>query len=65
VKKLVYYELFEKPYGAICREKALKKWYRQWKIELIEENNHEWKDLLLSDGTILPLEKAVYSLARI
>ncbi|MBU1131622.1 GIY-YIG nuclease family protein [Patescibacteria group bacterium] len=45
VNKLVYYEVFEDIYEAICREKRLKKWNRQWKIELIEKNNPEWKDL--------------------
>jgi putative endonuclease len=54
VKKLVYYEMHETPYDAICREKAMKKWYRKWKVELIEENNPEWSDLFLSDGSFLP-----------
>ena len=53
IKKLVYYEMFETPYDAICREKAIKKWYRKWKIELIEENNPKWMDLFV-DGNILP-----------
>ena len=30
---------------AIQREKRMKKWNRNWKIELIEKNNKEWKDL--------------------
>jgi putative endonuclease len=30
---------------AIKREKQLKKWNRQWKINLIEEENKDWKDL--------------------
>jgi len=55
VKRLVYYEMFNTPYEAICREKAIKKWYRKWKIELIEANNPEWMDLFSSDRTILPL----------
>jgi putative endonuclease len=53
VKKLVYYELFVTPYDAICREKAMKKWYRKWKIELIEKNNPKWIDLFSSDSIIL------------
>jgi putative endonuclease len=65
VKKLVYYELFEKPYDAICREKAMKKWYRKWKIELIEENNPEWKDLLSQNGTIISMEEVGYPFARV
>jgi putative endonuclease len=32
-------------YGAIQREKRLKKWNRAWKIRLIEEMNPEWRDL--------------------
>jgi len=53
VTKLVYYEQFSEPYLAICREKAMKKWYRKWKIELIEKNNPEWKDLVSCNGEIL------------
>lgn len=30
---------------AVNREKNLKKWKRDWKIQLIEKNNPEWKDL--------------------
>ena len=45
VHKLVYYETMEDPTGAITREKRLKKWNRQWKIDLIEEMNPNWKDL--------------------
>jgi predicted GIY-YIG superfamily endonuclease len=30
---------------AIAREKELKKWRRDWKIRLIEEQNPEWEDL--------------------
>jgi len=45
--RLVYYELYEDMKEAICREKAIKKWYRAWKIELIESVNPEWDDLYL------------------
>jgi putative endonuclease len=31
--------------SAISREKAIKEWKRQWKLELIERENPEWKDL--------------------
>ncbi len=31
--------------AALRREKQLKKWKRAWKIELIEKNNLQWKDL--------------------
>lgn len=43
--KLVYYEVYDNVYDAIAREKQLKNWHRQWKINLIEENNPEWKNL--------------------
>ena len=45
VHKLVWYEIHETMEGAISREKALKKWKRAWKIELIEKGNPEWSDL--------------------
>jgi putative endonuclease len=45
VKNLVYYEVHSNIYEAIKREKAMKKWLRKWKIELIEKTNPEWKDL--------------------
>ncbi len=45
VHHLVYYEVFDDVYEAITREKRLKKWKRQWKIELIRKFNPEWKDL--------------------
>ena len=43
--KLVYYEAFDNLIDAIRAEKNMKKWKRQWKIELIEKVNPEWKDL--------------------
>jgi putative endonuclease len=42
---LVYYETFYTIEEAIAREKALKKWNRQWKENLINEQNPIWKDL--------------------
>jgi len=45
VLKLVYFEQFDDPENAIRREKRLKKWKREWKIELIEELNPDWNDL--------------------
>ena len=43
--KLVYFEIFNDINDAIKREKQLKNWHRQWKINLIESKNKEWKDL--------------------
>ncbi len=45
VKTLVYYEKYGDIISAITREKQIKKWYRKWKIELIEQYNPERKDL--------------------
>jgi len=47
IHHLVHYEAFDNPAAAIKREKQLKKWNRKWKIRLIEEDNPEWRDLLL------------------
>jgi len=45
VDKLVYYETLLDIKSAIKREKQLKHWKRQWKIELIEKDNLHWNDL--------------------
>ena len=45
VHLLVYFEQHEDMENAIIREKRLKKWNREWKIRLIEENNPNWNDL--------------------
>ncbi len=42
VNKLVYFEIFDDPLSAIAREKQLKKWRREWKIQLIENQNPDW-----------------------
>ncbi|MFA7255197.1 MAG: GIY-YIG nuclease family protein [Candidatus Omnitrophota bacterium] len=44
---LVHFEITDSIESAIAREKQLKKWNRQWKIELIEKGNPEWADLYL------------------
>ena len=45
VDRLVWFETYSDPVNAISREKELKKWRRDWKIQLIEEQNPEWRDL--------------------
>lgn len=45
VKKLVYVEQFKYVNNAITREKQLKRWHREWKINLIEQQNPELVDL--------------------
>jgi putative endonuclease len=42
---LVYFEIFNDIRYAIEREKRLKKWNRNWKLELIEKTNPTWEDL--------------------
>ena len=48
VHSLVYYEVFNRIQDAIMREKQMKKWKRQWKIELLEKSNPNWEDLFES-----------------
>jgi putative endonuclease len=45
VDRLVHYEVYDDPENAILREKQMKKWNREWKINLIQEKNKEWNDL--------------------
>ncbi|MBW8186305.1 GIY-YIG nuclease family protein [Shewanella nanhaiensis] len=45
VTQLVHYEITDTMQSAFTREKQLKNWQRQWKINLIEEHNPEWSDL--------------------
>ena len=44
-KHLVYFETHESIEAAILQEKRLKRWRRNWKIELIERDNPHWVDL--------------------
>ncbi len=45
VHTLVWYERHETMASAIARERALKEWKRAWKLELIEQDNSQWRDL--------------------
>ena len=45
VHDLVWYELADDMASAILREKQIKEWKRQWKLELIEKFNPYWNDL--------------------
>jgi putative endonuclease len=45
IRRLVYIEPYDRIVDAIKREKQLKNWRRQWKINLIETVNPEWRDL--------------------
>ncbi len=48
VHLLVWYELYDTMESAIRREKAIKEWKREWKLELIEKTNPTWQDLYVS-----------------
>ncbi len=45
LKTLVWYEIHGSAYEAIRREKAIKRWHRDWKVNLIQSVNPEWRDL--------------------
>ena len=45
VTRLVHYEVFDDPTTAQQRERSLKRWRRDWKINLIERENPGWDDL--------------------
>jgi putative endonuclease len=45
LQRLVWYERHESIDIAISREKQMKKWNRDWKIQLIETSNPGWQDL--------------------
>ena len=45
VHTLVWFDLTSSVEVAIHREKQIKNWKREWKVELIEKQNPEWRDL--------------------
>ena len=45
VKMLVWFETHEDINAAITREKQIKEWRRDWKLEMIEKTNPYWRDL--------------------
>jgi putative endonuclease len=50
VKRLVRFEILDDMPSAIAREKQLKRWHRDWKINLIEQDNPHWADLAIGLG---------------
>ena len=50
LNRLVYYECFDDVNYAIAREKQLKNWHRQWKLNLIRDMNPDFKDLSIDIG---------------
>jgi putative endonuclease len=45
VHRLVWYETHASILEAIAREKRIKRWHRDWKVNLIQSINPEWRDL--------------------
>ena len=43
--RLVYAERYDDIHDAIAREKAMKRWKRQWKLRLVRRDNPDWNDL--------------------
>ena len=56
VYRLVRFEMFDDMTSAIAREKQLKNWHRDWKINLIESENPHWVDLAVNLG-LPPISK--------
>ncbi len=54
IRRLVWFEDHDDMSSAIQREKSLKRYRRQWKINLIEENNPNWLPLHPETGEFLP-----------
>jgi putative endonuclease len=50
VWRLVWFEMHGGMDNAISREKRIKNWKRDWKVQLIESENPEWRDLALGFG---------------
>jgi putative endonuclease len=47
IDRSVWFEPYDDVLNAIAREKKLKKWWRDWKIRLIEEENPDWTNLYM------------------
>lgn len=59
VKRLVWFEVHDRMETAIPREKAIKRWRREWKIALVEKENPTWRDLAEDFGFEPLIEKKV------
>ena len=59
VKRLVWFEVHETIESAIKREKSIKRWHRQWKIQLVEAENPTWRDLAEDFGFDSLIKKKV------
>jgi putative endonuclease len=59
LKRLVWYEIHELMTEAIQRETSIKRWPRQWKINLIERDNPRWDDLYASVFEWTPVPRMI------
>ncbi|MEP6785689.1 MAG: GIY-YIG nuclease family protein [Sphingomonadales bacterium] len=60
VLRLVWFEQHGNMETAIIREKRIKKWNRQWKIDLFAESNPDWRDLAIDLGfEMAPLRRLI------
>ena len=50
VNRLGWFEPHATAEAAISREKSIKRWHRQWKLDLVEASNPDWRDLAVSIG---------------
>ena len=50
IKRLVWFEMHGDMESAIAREKRIKNWKRDWKVQLIEGENPDWHDLAIGFG---------------
>ena len=55
VCRLVFSRGFGEVTEAIHFEKQLKRWRREWKVRLVEEENLDWADLYLEMMAVPPL----------
>jgi putative endonuclease len=55
VNRLVWFQEFADVREAIQREKTMKEWPREWKINLIERENPHWEDLCASLPGVRPV----------
>jgi putative endonuclease len=63
IKKLVWCEVPEDVNAAIAREKQIKGWRRDWKIELIEKSNPYWNDRYVDIASAQVLNAAGFRLS--
>ncbi|MBW8891061.1 MAG: GIY-YIG nuclease family protein [Burkholderiales bacterium] len=59
LRRLVWFELHDLMTQAIQRERSLKEWRRQWKINLIERDNPRWDDLYPATFERTPVPRQV------